>query len=38
MVVVRTGVPTGSVFLIGLSLPDGAVEIAPARQRTEVTA
>jgi NADH-quinone oxidoreductase subunit G len=37
-VVVRTGVPTGSVFLIGLSLPDGAVEIAPARQRTEVIA
>jgi NADH-quinone oxidoreductase subunit G len=37
-VVVRTGVPAGSVFLFGLSLPDGAVEIAPARQRTEVTA
>ena len=38
MAVVRTGVPTGSVFLIGLSLPDGAVEIAPAGRRTEVVA
>jgi NADH-quinone oxidoreductase subunit G len=38
MAVVRTGVPTGSVFLIGLSLPDWAVEIAPAGRRTEVVA
>jgi predicted molibdopterin-dependent oxidoreductase YjgC len=38
MVVVRTGVPTGSVFLIGLTVPDDAVDIAPAGRRTEVIA
>jgi NADH-quinone oxidoreductase subunit G len=36
--VVRTGVPTGSVFVIGASLADGPVEIAPVRQRNEVPA
>jgi NADH-quinone oxidoreductase subunit G len=30
---VRSGVPAGSVFVSGTSLPDGAVELAPARER-----
>jgi hypothetical protein len=35
---VRTGVPTGSVFLIGAGLPDGEVVLVPARARSEVPA
>jgi NADH-quinone oxidoreductase subunit G len=35
---VRTGVPTGSVFLIGAGLPDGEVVLVPARTRSEVPA
>ncbi|HYN49402.1 MAG TPA: molybdopterin-dependent oxidoreductase, partial [Thermoleophilaceae bacterium] len=35
---VRTGVPAGSVFLIGATLPDGAVELSPARTRSEIPA
>jgi NADH-quinone oxidoreductase subunit G len=30
---VRSAVPAGSVFVSGTSLPDGAVELAPARDR-----
>ena len=29
---VRSTVPPGSVFVTGANLPDGAVEISPARQ------
>ena len=36
--VVRTGVPEGSVFLIGAQLADGPAELAPARERSEVRA
>jgi NADH-quinone oxidoreductase subunit G len=35
---VRTGVPAGSVFLVGATLPDGAVELEPAGARSEVPA
>jgi NADH-quinone oxidoreductase subunit G len=35
---VRTGVPAGSVFLIGAGLPDGEAQLAPARARSEVPA
>ena len=35
---VRSGVPAGSIFLIGASLPDGPVEVAPAGARSEVPA
>jgi NADH-quinone oxidoreductase subunit G len=35
---VRTGVPTGSVFLIGAGLPDGEVVLVPAGARSEVPA
>jgi hypothetical protein len=38
MAAVRTGVPAGSVFLIGAGLPDGEVALAPARARSEVPA
>jgi NADH-quinone oxidoreductase subunit G len=37
MAAVRTGVPAGSVFLIGAGLPDGEVALAP-RARSEVPA
>jgi NADH-quinone oxidoreductase subunit G len=33
---VRTGVPRGSVFLSPAALPDGPVEVAPARRPAEV--
>jgi NADH-quinone oxidoreductase subunit G len=33
---IRTGVPRGSVFLAPALLPDGPVELAPARQPAEV--
>jgi NADH-quinone oxidoreductase subunit G len=36
--VVRTGVPEGSVFLIGAHLADGPAELATARERSEVRA
>jgi NADH-quinone oxidoreductase subunit G len=35
---VRTGVPPGSLFLVGAGLPDGEVELAPAGGRSEVPA
>ncbi len=36
IVAIRTGVPRGSVFLAPALLPDGLVELAPARQPAEV--